>query len=126
MWKLGNASLNNEGFKEEMTQKIRMLFFSHSVVSDSLQPHELHPVSHHLPGFVQVHVHCIGDAIQLPHPLMPSSPVNIGNLISGSTAFPKTSLENWKFLVHVILKSSMQDFKHGLISMGDDCNILIV
>ena len=32
------------------------------------------PVPHHLPKFAQVHVHCIGDAIQLSHPLMPSSP----------------------------------------------------
>ena len=32
------------------------------------------PVSHHLPKFAQVQVHCIGDAIQSSHPLMPSSP----------------------------------------------------
>ena len=32
------------------------------------------PVLHHLPKFAQVHVHCIGDAIQLSHPLMPFSP----------------------------------------------------
>ena len=32
-------------------------------------------VPHHLPKFAQVHVHCIGDAIQPSHPLMPSSPV---------------------------------------------------
>ena len=32
------------------------------------------PVPHHLPEFAQVHVHCIGDAIQPSHPLMPSSP----------------------------------------------------
>ena len=31
------------------------------------------PVPHHLPKFAQVHVHCIGDAIQSSHPLMPSS-----------------------------------------------------
>ena len=31
------------------------------------------PVPHHLPKFAQVHVHCIGDAIQPSHPLMPSS-----------------------------------------------------
>ena len=31
------------------------------------------PVPHHLPEFVQVHVHCIGDAVQPSHPLMPSS-----------------------------------------------------
>ena len=32
------------------------------------------PVSHHLPEFAQVHVHCISDAIQSCHPLSPSSP----------------------------------------------------
>ena len=32
------------------------------------------PVSHHLPEFAQVHVHCISDAVQPSHPLMPSSP----------------------------------------------------
>ena len=32
------------------------------------------PVPYHLPKFAQVHVHCIGDAIQTSHPLMPSSP----------------------------------------------------
>ena len=32
-----------------------------------------HSVSHHLPEFVQVHVHCIGDAVQRSHPLTPSS-----------------------------------------------------
>ena len=32
------------------------------------------PVPHHLPKFAQVHVHCISDAIQLSHPLTPSTP----------------------------------------------------
>ena len=32
------------------------------------------PVRHHLPEFAQVHIHCVGDAIQPSHPLMPSSP----------------------------------------------------
>ena len=50
--------------------------FSRSVVSDSLWPHGLRhtTVPHHLPKFAQVRVHCIGDARQPSHPLMPSSP----------------------------------------------------
>ena len=32
------------------------------------------PVPHHLPEFAQVHVHCIRDAVQASHPLMPYSP----------------------------------------------------
>ena len=52
--------------------------------------------------------------------------VNVGNLISGSSAFSKPSLDVWKFLVHVMLKPSVQDFKHDLTSMGDECNCLMV
>ena len=53
-----------------------MLFFSCPVVSDSLQPsglqHASLPVPHRLPVFAQVPVHCISDAIQPSHPLVPS------------------------------------------------------
>ena len=52
--------------------------------------------------------------------------VNVGNLISGSSAFSKPSLDVWKFLVHIMLKPSVQDFKHDLTSMGDECNCLMV
>ena len=44
---------------------------------------------------------------------------NVGNLISGSSSFSKPSLDIWKFLIHIMLKPSMQDFKHHLTSMGD-------
>ena len=39
-------------------------------------------------------------------------PANVGNLISGSSAFSKTSLNNWKFTVHVLLKPSLEIFEH--------------
>ena len=52
--------------------------FSHSIVSDSLRPHELEhaslPVHYQLPEFTQTHVHCVGDAIQPSHPLSSPSP----------------------------------------------------
>ena len=51
-----------------------------------------------------------------------NDPPDVGNLISGSSAFSKTSLNMWKFSVPVLLKPSMQDFKHDLTSMGDECN----
>ena len=38
-------------------------------------------------------------------------PTDVGNLISGSSAFSKTSLYIWKFLVHVLLKPSLKDFE---------------
>ena len=44
-------------------------------------------------------------------------PVDVGNLISGSSAFSKSSLYMWKFSVHVLLKTSLKDFEHSLASM---------
>ena len=51
-------------------------------------------------------------------------PGNIGSLISGSSAFSKPSLKTLKFLVHVMMKPSFQDFEHNLTSMGDECSCL--
>ena len=44
-------------------------------------------------------------------------PTDVGNLISGSSAFSKSSLNIWKFTVHVLLKPSLKDFEHYLASM---------
>ena len=50
----------------------------------------------------------------LEFPCFPYDPANAGNLISGSPAFSKPSLDIWKILVLIMLKPSMQDFKHDL------------
>ena len=42
---------------------------------------------------------------------------DIGNLISGSSAFSKPSLYVWKFSVHILLKPGLKDFEHYLASM---------
>ena len=42
---------------------------------------------------------------------------DVGNLISGSSAFSNSSLNIWKFSVHVMLKRSLEDFEHNLNSM---------
>ena len=39
-------------------------------------------------------------------------PTDVGNLISGSSAFSKSSLNNWKFMVHVLLKPGLENFEH--------------
>ena len=44
-------------------------------------------------------------------------PVDVGNLISGSSAFSESSLYIWKFSVNVMLKPSLKDFEHYLASM---------
>ena len=46
-----------------------------------------------------------------------NDPVAVGNLISGSSAFSKTSLNIWKFTVHVLLKPGLEDFGHYFPSM---------
>ena len=52
--------------------------------------------------------------------------VNVGNLISGSSASSKPSLYIWKFSVHVLLKPSLKDFEHNLTRMQDECNCTVV
>ena len=44
-------------------------------------------------------------------------PADVGNLISGSSAFSKTSLNIWKFTVHLLLKSGLENFEHQFVSM---------
>ena len=44
-------------------------------------------------------------------------PADVGNLISGSSAFSKLSFNIWKFLVHVLLKSGSENFEHYFASV---------
>ena len=44
-------------------------------------------------------------------------PADVGNLISGSSAFTKSSLNIWKFMVHVLLKPGLENFEHYFASM---------
>ena len=44
-------------------------------------------------------------------------PADVGNLISGSSAFSKSSLNIWKFSVHVLLKARLENFEHKFASM---------
>ena len=53
----------------------------------------------------------------LEFPCFLYDPTNVGNSISGSFAFSKPSLYIWKFLVRILLKSSLKDFEHNLTSM---------
>ena len=53
-------------------------------------------------------------------------PVNIGNLISGSSAFSKSSMNIWKFMVHVLLKPGLENFEHYFASVWDKCNCAVV
>ena len=44
-------------------------------------------------------------------------PADVGNLISGFSAFSKTSLNIWKFMVHVLLKPGLENFEYYFVSM---------
>ena len=44
-------------------------------------------------------------------------PMDVGNLISGSSAFSKSSLNIWKFTVRVLLKPGLEDFEHDFTSL---------
>ena len=55
-----------------------------------------------------------------------NDPVDVGNLISGSSAFSKTNLNIWKFTVQELLKPGLENFKHHFTSMWDECNCAVV
>ena len=52
--------------------------------------------------------------------------MDVGNLISGYSAFCKSNLYIWKFSVHVLLSPSLKDFEHDLASVWDECNYAVV
>ena len=54
------------------------------------------------------------------------NPMDVGDLISGSSAFSKASLNNWKFTVHVLLKPHLKNFEHYFASVWDECNCAVV
>ena len=55
-----------------------------------------------------------------------SDPADAGNLISGSSAFSKTSLNIWNFLVHILLRPGLENFEHYFTSVWDECNCAVV
>ena len=53
-------------------------------------------------------------------------PADVGNLIFGSSAVSKISLNIWKFSVHILLKPSLKDFEHYLASLWNESNCMVV
>jgi len=52
--------------------------------------------------------------------------MDVGNLISGSSTFSKTSLNIRKFTVHILLKPGLENFEHYFTSVWDECNCAVV
>ena len=53
-------------------------------------------------------------------------PMDVGNLISDSSTFSKFSSNIWKLSVHVVLKSSLENFEHCFASVWDECNCAVL
>ena len=53
-------------------------------------------------------------------------PTDVGNLISGSSAFSKPSLNIWKSMAQVLLKPGLENFEYYFTSVWDDCNCAVV
>ena len=53
-------------------------------------------------------------------------PTDVGNLISGTSAFSKSSLNIWKFTVHVLLKSGLENIEHYFPSVWHECKYTVV
>ena len=54
------------------------------------------------------------------------NPMDVGNLISGSCLFSKSSLNIWKFTLYKLLKPGLKNFEHSFASVLDDCNSAVV
>ena len=52
-------------------------------------------------------------------------PLDVGNLMSGSSAFSKSSLNIWKFTVHVLLKPGLENFEHYFTSINTKIRLII-
>ena len=71
-------------------------------------------VIHTVQGFGIVNKAGIDDFLEFFHFF--DDPTHVGNLISGSSAFSKSSLNTWKFTVYILLKPSLENFEHHLLA----------
>ena len=81
-------------------------------------------VIHTVKGFSIVNKAEIDDFLELS--CFFHDPTDVGSLISGSSAFSKTSLNIWKFMVHVLLKPGLENFEHYFGNMSNECNCAVV
>ena len=85
------------------------------------------------PHFVVIHTVKGFDIVNKPPPgvflelsCFFDDPTDLGNLISGSSAFSKSNLNIWKHTFHILLKPGLEDFEHYFVSIWDECNCAVV
>ena len=72
-------------------------------------------VIHTVKGFGIVNKAEVDIFLELSHFF--DDPVDVGNLISGFSAFSKSSLDIWRVMLHVLLKPGLENFEHHFVSM---------
>ena len=55
-----------------------------------------------------------------------NDPTDVGNFISGSSAFSKSGFNIWKFTIQVLLKPSLENFEHYFAGVWDECNCVVI
>ena len=75
---------------------------------------------------IHTHMHIYTLVVFLEFFCLFYDPVDVGNLISGSSAFSKSNLNIWKVMVQVLLKLGLENFEHYFASVWDDCNCVVV
>jgi len=84
------------------------------------------------PQFVVIYtIKCFGIVkaeidVFLEFPCFFYDPADVGNLISGSSAFSQSSMNIWKFTVHLLLKPDLENLEHYFASVWDECNCAVV
>ena len=86
-----------------------MVWYSHL-----FQNFSLFIVIHAVKGFGVVNKAQVDFFLELSH--LFDDPTDVGNLISGSSALSKSSLNIWKFMVHILLKPILENFEHYLLA----------
>ena len=81
-------------------------------------------VIHTVKGFVIVNKAEVGVFLALSWFF--ADPVDVGNLISGFSAFSRSSVNIWKFMVQVLLKPGLENFEHYFASVWVECNDVVV
>ena len=122
VWRKGNPSSSNCGFLTciQVSQEAgQVVWYSH--------------LFKNFPHFVVIHTVKDFDIVNkaevdvfLELSCFFDDPVDVGNLISGSSVFSKSSLSIWKFMVHVLLKPDLENFEHYCTSVWDECNYAVV